>query len=271
MVKLYNKDCLEAMKEIEDKSIDLILCDLPYGTTNCAWDVIIPFNLLWEQYNRIIKDDGTIVLFGSEPFTSLIINSQLDKYKYSWVWVKNRATGHMLSKVKPMKKHEDICVFSKGTMDSRGKAENIVRYYPQGTIKASGGTCRVRRDNFATTVYGVRENCHNTVVEHTNYPDDILYFDIEMREHRYHPTQKPVSLLEYLIRTYTSEGDVVLDNCMGSGSTGVAAVNTNRQFIGIEMNEEYYSIASRRIDEAIGKPVETPNTAEEENAKASLW
>lgn len=267
MVKLYNADCLSAMKEIEDKSVDLILCDLPYGTTNCAWDVIIPFELLWEQYNRIIKDNGTIVLFGSEPFTSLIITSQLDKYKYSWVWVKNRATGHMLSKVKPMKRHEDICVFSKGTMDSRGKAENIVRYYPQGTIKASGGTYRIRKDNFAPTVFGERDNTHSTVVEQTNYPDDILNFDIEMRELRYHPTQKPVKLLEYLIKTYTTEGDVVLDNCMGSGSTGVACINTNREFIGIELDNKYFKIAEQRITTHTEPLVKDALTSD----KTELW
>ena len=267
MIELYNADCLEKMNHIADKSIDLILCDLPYGTTNCAWDIILPFDQLWKHYNRIIKDDGTIVLFGSEPFTSLIITSQLDKYKYSWVWIKNRATGHMLSKVKPMKKHEDICVFSKGTLDNRGKATNIVRYYPQGVINATNNIYRMRKDNFEDTVFGKRESYHNTPIEHTNYPDDLLHFDIEMREERFHPTQKPVQLLEYLIKTYTNEGDMVLDNCMGSGSTGVACKNTNRNFIGIEKDPKYFAIAEQRINNSIV----TQDNHTISNNKTELW
>lgn len=268
MIEIHNADCLEQMKYIEDKSIDLILCDLPYGTTNCAWDIIIPFDKLWEHYNRIIKDDGVIVLFGSEPFTSLVVTSQIDLYKYSWVWVKNRATGHMLSKVKPMKKHEDICVFSKGTLDNRGKAANIIRYYPQGTLSTSGDTYRVRKNNATDTVFGERMSYHSTPIERTNYPDDILYFDIEMRENRVHPTQKPVALLEYLIKTYTNENDVVLDNCMGSGSTGVACKNTNRKFIGIEKDPKYFAIAEQRLNDeiVIRNSEDTPK-----NDKTELW
>ena len=267
MVTLYNDDCLVAMQSIKDKSVDLILCDLPYGTTNCAWDIIIPFDKLWKQYNRILKDNGTVVLFGAEPFTSLVVTSQLDKYKYSWVWIKNRATGHMHSKVKPMKRHEDICVFSNGTLDNRGKASNIVRYNPQGILKTSGGTYRVRKDNFTDTVFGERENYHSTPVEYTNYPDDILNFDIEMREYRYHPTQKPVKLLEYLIKTYTDEGDLVLDNCMGAGSTGVACKNTDRNFIGIEKDTKYFRIAEQRINAPTEPLVKDALTSD----KAELW
>ena len=212
---------------------------------------MIPFDRLWEQYNRIIKDDGIICLFGCQPFTSIMIASNLDMFRYSWVWIKNRATGHMLSKVKPMKKHEDICIFSKSTMDNRGKANNIIRYYPQGLIDISNqNKYRVRNDNFDDTIYGDRDSTKETKIEYTNYPTDIIQFDIEMNEDRYHPTQKPQQLLEYLIKTYTIEGDLVMDNCMGGGSTGVACKRLNRNFIGIEKDTNYFYIAQERIDNA---------------------
>ena len=246
-IKLMQGDCLDKMNEIPDNSVNLILCDLPYGSTACSWDVVIPFDKLWEQYRRVIKRDGAIVLFGSQPFTSLLIASQIDLFKYSWVWVKNRATGHVHSKNKPMKKHEDICVFSFGSTVHKSQAKNRMKYNPQGLIKMTEGVVRKRNDKGDDTVLSYRESHHITKYEYKNYPDSILYYDIEMGKKRFHPTQKPVLLLEYLIKTYTDEGDVVLDNCMGSGSTGVACVNTNRNFIGIEKDYDYFCISEKRI------------------------
>lgn len=220
-------DCLERMKEIPDGSVDMILCDLPYGTTQNKWDSIIPFELLWVEYNRVCN--GSIVLTSSQPFTSSLIMSNAKMFKYSWVWEKSKATGHLNAKRMPMKLHEDVNVFYKST----------TTYNPQGIIPYGKVTKRGNNgDNFG-------KSGNENFQEFTNYPRSILRFPNDVRT--VHPTQKPVALMEYLMRTYTNEGDTVLDNTMGSGSTGVACKNTNRKFIGIEMDPTYYGIACGRI------------------------
>jgi len=230
-------DCLEVMPLLPDKSIDMILCDLPYGTTACKWDVIIPFEPLWEQYERVIKDNGAIVLMASQPFTTVLINSNLEAFRYCWVWNKKKAGNIFLAKKQPMKIHEDVVVFSK-------KPHN---YYPQ-MIKRD----KVKRSkNYGTgeAIGGTKEK-ENKVYTYTHkYPTSILEFSNAVQKGKVHPTQKPVALFEYLIRTYTQSGEIVLDNCIGSGTTAVAALNTGRFFIGIEKEEKYVEIARKRIDE----------------------
>jgi len=227
-------DCLELMKSIPDKSIDAIICDLPYGTTACKWDSVIPFEPLWEQYKRIIKDNGAIVLFGSQPFTSTLVMSNVKWFKYQWVWEKSRFANQMLAKVQPLKIHEDIVVF----------ANERAIYNPQGLIEINKVTKQGSKitDNNGG---GVRKTSY--LQTHTNYPRSILRFGSEGKT--VHPTQKPVDLLEYLVKTYTNQGDTVLDNCMGSGTTGVACKNLGRKFIGIEQDVNYFEIASKRIYE----------------------
>ena len=237
-VNLFCGDCLEVMNNIPDKSVDMILCDLPYGTTNCKWDIVIPFGPLWEQYNRIAKGNSAIVLFGSEPFASLLIESNIKKYRHDWVWKKNAGSNFGCVKFQPMREHEGIYVFSNGR----------TKYNPIMQERSEGGKKRVRtvvNYNTKTECYGegLRGEVQSKRPE-LRYPSSVQSFN---RERGLHPTQKPVALLEYLIRTYTNEGDVVLDNCMGSGSTGVACVNTKRKFIGIELDERYFEIAKERI------------------------
>lgn len=230
---IYNADCLEKMKDIPDGSIDMILCDLPYGTTHCKWDNVIPFEPLWKQYNRIIKDNGAIVLFGSEPFASKLRLSNLKNYKYDWVWNKKLAGNGLLAKKQPLKIHEVVCVF------------NSKIYYPQ----MMKGKSRKKMTKGLKDCELFKNN--SIVEEYTNnlyYPVSIQEFTLaNLRKDRLHPTQKPVALLEYLIKTYTNEGETVLDNCMGSGSTGVACLNTNRHFIGIELDKKYFEIAKDRL------------------------
>ena len=233
---LMNGDCLELMEEIPDRSIDMILCDLPYGTTACKWDVIIPFDLLWQQYNRIAKDNTAIVLFSAQPFTTKLIYSNLKRFKYCWYWKKNNATGGIFCKYQPMRCIEDICVFY----------DKMPTYNPQGLKKLDKIKVSQPSEN---SVYKKKKN--PSIQTHTGYPKHLLEFSNEaLNNKRLHPTQKPVKLLEYLIKTYTNEGDTVLDNCMGSGSTGVASVNTNRSFIGIEKDDDYFAIAKERIEQA---------------------
>ena len=234
MIDIKQGDCLELMKDIPDKSIDMILCDLPYGTTACKWDVVIPFEPLWEQYNRIIKDNGAILLFGSQPFTSTLNFSNITNYRYEWVWLKNNSTGFQLANKRPLKKHELISVFYK----------KQPTYNPQG-LKPYGKVNK--RGSMGDNLYEMGSNEY--VQQWTNYPTQILDFPHD--KNKLHPTQKPVALLEYLIKTYTEEGETVLDNCMGSGSTGVACINTNRNFIGYELDEKYFEIAEKRINECI--------------------
>ena len=226
-IELKQGDCLELMKDIPDGSVDLVLTDPPYGTTACKWDSVIPFEPMWEQLNRIIKPNGAICLFGSEPFSSALRMSNIKNFKYDWIWQKSNVMGFLNAKKRPLKETENISVF------------NSKVYYPQGLeINEKGENRRGKQ----TEALGKYEPINKS--EYKNYPRTILQFK---SERGCHPTQKPVPLLEYLIRTYTNEGETVLDFTMGSGSTGVACVNTNRNFIGIELDENYFKIAKERI------------------------
>lgn len=247
--KLYNGDCLEIMKDIEDKSVDMVLCDLPYGTTKCKWDTVIPFDKLWEQYNRIIKDNGAIVLFGSEPFSSYLRMSNIKNYKYDWVWHKNWASGHLNAKKMPMKNNELISVFYK-----KQPTYNFIkqpRVMKEQTKKRHSYGYKIgTTERINSTVYNEYKEMSRAIEIDTElaYPTTVQSFDVIHRSKMLHPTQKPIELLEYLIKTYTNESETVLDNTMGSGSTGVACLNTNRKFIGIELDEEYFKIAKERIE-----------------------
>ncbi len=228
-------DCLELMKDIPDKSIDMILCDLPYGTTACKWDSIIPFEPLWGQYERIIKDNGAIVLTASQPFTTVLINSNIKRFRYSWIWEKEQGVNFLMAKKQPLKVHEDICVFSKkqpvyNPQMTEGK--------PYISGKGDSGEVTGRVKKVQTKNNGTR------------YPRSVIQFK---RETGLHPTQKPVELFEYLIKTYTNEGETVLDNCMGSGTTAIACINTNRNFIGFELDKHYYDIAKERIQKTLAE------------------
>ena len=235
MIDIRQGDCLELIKEIPDKSVDMVLCDLPYGTTRNKWDSVIPLNKLWKQYERIIKDNGAIVLFSQMPFSAELVHSNLKLFKYEWIWQKDNGTGFLNAKKMPLKIHENILVFYK----------KLPLYNPQMRTGFKPYKCKQGRHS---TNYGAYEQGHITESNGERYPIDIIEFK---KDSGLHPTQKPVALLEYLIKTYTNEGDTVLDNCMGSGSTGVACINTNRNFIGYELNEKYFEIAEKRINEAM--------------------
>ena len=245
--KIYNEDCLIGMQKIKDKSIDMILCDLPYGTTACSWDSTIPLDKLWHEYKRIIKNSGAIVLFGSQPFTSQLVSSNYDWFKYSWVWKKNRATGHVHAKNKPMKIHEDICVFSSGTTVHASQSSTRMPYFPQGLIKLEKPSIRKRNDAGDNAVMSFRKSHKPTIQKYTNYPTSILEFDIEMNEKRVHETQKPLELCKYLIQTYSEKDELILDNCMGSGTTAIACIKTNRKFIGFENNNKNFTNSILRL------------------------
>lgn len=244
-ITLWNGDCLELMCNIPDKSVDMILCDLPYGTTDCKWDSVIPFKSLWGGYERIIKDDGAIVLFGSEPFSSALRMSNLSLYKYDWVWDKIQGANFLNIKYQPLKNVENIMVFSKGRI-TNGKRQPI-KYNPQGVQKINAIKINSSDYNGTFASSSIKKG-KEYVTTGTGYPKCILQFPKD--KCGVHPTQKPVALLEYLVRTYTDENDIVLDNCMGSGSTGIACINTNRNFIGIELDNTYFEIAKKRIEEA---------------------
>lgn len=234
-VDLRQGDCLELMKDLPDGSVDMILCDLPYGTTACAWDTVIPFDNLWAHYRRLCK--GAIVLTASQPFTTALIGSNLKDFRYSLVWEKTLATNFMLVKKQPAKKHEDIAVFYRSQPVYNPQMEEGKAY----SDRARKRTVGVHGD--AVTLKKPIENTG------TRYPSSVMKFS-NGNNSTVHPTQKPVALMEYLIRTYTHEGMTVLDNTMGSGTTGVACVNTDRNFIGMEMDEKYFAIAKNRIEEA---------------------
>lgn len=249
--RAYLGDCLELMKDIPTGSVDMILCDLPYGTTACKWDTVIPFEPLWEQYKRVVKPNGAIVLFGSQPFTSKLIMSNLAMFKYQWVWVKTKASGFVNAKLKPMPKHEDVLVFSEGT--TANKSLRQMPYNPQGLELLGKTVCGLKgasKDSDGNG-YGRPSMKKELFQEYTNYPTSVLHFSSKGRP--VHPTQKPVSLLEYLVKTYTNEGEVVLDNCAGSGSTGVACINTNRRYILMEKEEKYFDIINERIQNLIAE------------------
>lgn len=239
-IQLHNGDCLEVMKSIPDQSIDLILCDLPYGTTACAWDAVIPFDALWHEYRRVVR--GAIVLTAAQPFTTALIASNLADFRYCWYWNKSKVTGFANAKRQPLRCVEEVVVFYR----------QAPTYNPQG-LQAFGKTVNKGKSAGGGTVQGATvgngrgalRSGADYVQEFTNYPRQVLQIPSEGRT--IHPTQKPVALMEYLIRTYTNEGDVVMDNCMGSGTTGVACINTGRGFIGIERDPDYFKIAENRI------------------------
>lgn len=243
--KLLQGDCLELMRDVPDKSIDMILCDLPYGTTQCKWDSVIPFEPLWEQYSRIIKDNGAIVLFGSEPFSSYLRMSNIKNYKYDWFWRKPKGTGFLNAKKQPLRDIETISVFYK---------KQCV-YNPQFSIGqpyTSSKVGKIKDRKRGSTAYGdfVNDPKYINNNDGFRYPKQLIEFGIVERG-GVHPTQKPVELLEWLIKTYTNENETILDNCMGSGSTGVAALNINRKFIGMELDEKYFQIAENRIQDIV--------------------
>lgn len=243
---LLQGDCLDEMSKVLDSSVDLILVDLPYGTSACSWDVVIPMEKLWEQYLRVLKPSGTVVLFGSEPFSSLVRSSNLEMYKYDWKWVKPRGANFLNAKYQPMKNYEDIMVFSRCPA-SYSRFRDSMLYNPIMGVgepyKLMSGKQKLEKNNST-----VRSSIKSVVTDNKGlrYPKATLEFKSD--KDKLHPTQKPVDLLEYLIRTYTVEGMVVLDSCMGSGSTGVACKNLNRSFIGIELDVGYFDIAKQRIN-----------------------
>ena len=238
--KIHQGDCLELMKDIPDKSVDMILCDLPYGTTACKWDVIIPFDKLWEHYKRIIKDKGVIVLFGSQPFTSNLIMNNIKMFKYALVWNKNKCGSPGLAKFRFIKTHEDILIFSKGVETYNPQMEVGEPYYRKRSGKS-------RENNMG---YGFANSTKDIVNDGVRYPKSIINISRDFSaQQQIHPTQKPIPLFEYLIKTYTNEGDLVLDNCIGSGTTAIACINTKRNWIGIEKEKEYFEIAKKRIEE----------------------
>jgi len=231
MINLMLGDCLERMKEIPDGSIDMVMTDPPYGTTACKWDSVIPFLLMWEQLKRITKPNGAIVLTASQPFTSALIMSNVKMFKYCWAWKKNTATGHLNAKRQPMRAHEDLIVFCAASSAYNAQMTSGSPYKWDGKRTQNG-------------CYGSHEDDTKIVNNGSRYPTSVLEFSVERG---LHPTQKPVALMEYMIKTYTNECETVLDFTMGSGTTGVACVNLGRSFIGIEMDENYFNIASDRI------------------------
>lgn len=235
--KIYNMDCLEGMKMLGDKSVDMILCDLPYGTTQNKWDSIIPLDELWVQYERIIKDNGAIVLTAQTPFDKALGASNLKLLKYEWIWMKKQGTGHLNAKKSPMKNHENILVFYK----------KPPTYNPQ---MREGKPYICKRGKLNSSNYGKQSDGVITINDGNRYPVTVLEFNSDKG---LHPTQKPVALFEYLINTYTNAGGIVLDGCMGSGTTAVACINTNRNFIGFELDQKYCQVANTRITQALYK------------------
>ena len=233
--KIYCNDCLKVMKDIEDKSIDMILCDLPYGTIACSWDIIIPFKQLWEQYKRIIKDNGAIVLTASQPFTSALVMSNIKMFKYDLIWDKKLATGFLNANRMQLRSHEEILVFY--------NSQPI--YNPQKTIGEKNHS-RGKNKCKTNSLYGYHKIAEDNFTE-LKHPKSVLELQKEHPSKTLHPTQKPVALFEYLIKTYTDEKDLVLDNCAGSGTTGVACQNLNRKYILIEQDKEYCKIAEERL------------------------
>jgi len=242
-IELRNGNCLDIMPRIPDNYFDMIFCDLPYGTTTCKWDIIIPFEPLWKQYKRLIKPGGAIVLTASQPFTSILVSSNIENFKYEWIWKKNRGSNFALLKYQPFKEHESILVFSYGTHN----------YYPIKEERSESGKSRANYSfknagggestGFIIQDDGTRRNIEKDL----RAPSSVQKFNTEVG---LHPTQKPTKMLEYIIETYTKENEIVLDNCMGSGTTGVACKNLNRKFVGIEMDEKYFNIAKNRIENA---------------------
>ena len=245
---IYNEDCLKGMTRLPDNSVDLILTDLPYNLTASACDKnAIDLSAMWKQFKRILKPCSSAVLFANGSFTNKLITSNLDWFKYKWIWVKNTPTLFIHAKNAPMRKFEEILVFSDGVVNHARCTNRRMKYNPQGVV-----SCEIERDKrskaFGNIVGKRPSQVEQYTQKHTGYPSDVLYYDVPRSKARFHPTQKPTELLEYLIRTYTNEGEVVLDATMGSGSTGVAAMNTDRNFIGYEIDEKFFDIARNRIE-----------------------
>jgi DNA (cytosine-5-)-methyltransferase len=268
LIDLKQGNCLELMKEIPSKSIDLILCDLPYGTTKNKWDSVIDLELLWKQYNRIIKDNGVILLFAQTPFDKVLGVSNLKDLRYEIIWQKTAPTGFLNAKKMPMKAHENILVFYKKLPTYNPQ---MTKGHPRKVSSKSSRKKSVERHQEKSEVLASNYNSYGeSQVGYDSterYPLSVQIFAKDQQKENYHPTQKPVALLEWLIKTYTNEGNLVLDNCMGSGSTGVACVNTSRNFIGMELTEQYFEIAKERIEKAVR--VEDEQTAEEESGSYS--
>jgi len=241
MIEVYNEDCLDTFKKIKDNSIDCIICDLPYAVTTISWDSLIPFDKLWEQYNRIIKKNGNIVLFSSGLFTINLINSNIKNFKYKLIWKKNVPTGMAKSKYRPMKYYEEICIFNEGT----GTYNPIMKERVGKLKQCYNYDHYCGNSNHLSLMKKQSKRYDPNWVQ----PSDILEFNVvPNRNGKLHPTQKPIKLLEWLVKTYSNEGDLILDNCMGSGTTGVACKNLNRNFIGIELDTNYFNIAKNRIN-----------------------
>lgn len=241
---LFNENCLDVMSRLPDDSIDMVFCDLPYGTTQNEWDVVIPFDELWDAYNRIVKDNGAIILTAQPPFDKILACSNLKDFRYEWIWEKNKATGHLNAKKMPMKAHENVLVFYR----------KLPTYNPQMTDGHKPMNAVLPKDNIPEpekkrNYNHVEKRLGNSGGGTTRYPRDVLRFPVINNDDplKFHPTQKPVPMIEYFIRTYSNEGDIILDNCMGSGSTCIAAKNTNRNFVGIEASEEFYKLAQEWI------------------------
>jgi len=242
-IKLINGDCLLEMQEIPSKSIDMVLADPPYGTTACKWDSVLPLEFMWHELKRVTKDNGAIVMTASQPFTTTLIASNMKMFKYCWVWIKTRATGHLNAKKRPMKSTEDIVVFyaDKTTYNPQGLVYKSVKVMNSKSHSLRG------KDNKTSTVSGGIRHEEYTQ-EYTNYPRQHL--EVASESKPVHPTQKPLALMEYLIKTYTNEGETVLDFTMGRGTTGVAAKRLNMNFVGIEPDHHYFNIAKERISES---------------------
>lgn len=268
-VDLQQGDCLELMKDLPSKSIDLILCDLPYGTTRNKWDSVIDLELLWEQYNRIIKDRGAILLFAQTPFDKVLGVSNLKHLRYEIIWQKTAPTGFLNAKKMPMKAHENILVFYKKLPTYNPQ---MTQGHPRKVTSNSSRQKSVERQRIKAAVSATNYNSYGESLEGYDsterYPLSVQIFAKDQQKENYHPTQKPVSLLEWLIKTYTNEGDLVLDNCMGSGSTGVACVNLNRNFIGMELTEQYFEIAKERIEKVV-KAKDEQKTEKEDRTHSS--
>lgn len=243
-IQLLLGDCLERMAEIPDGSVDMVMCDLPYGTTACKWDSVIPFEPLWAAYRRVCKKNVAIVLTASQPFTSALVMSNVNMFKYCWTWEKGKVGGFTSAKLRPLKLFEDVCVFSEGT--TANCSQSNMPYYPQGLVRVDKVSSS--SNDKSKTGYARPSQTPKYIQEFSGYPKQLLKFTLDAD--RVHPTQKPVALMEYLIRTYSNEGDTILDNTMGSGTTGVACVNTSRHFIGIERDPDYFRIAETRITAA---------------------
>jgi site-specific DNA-methyltransferase (adenine-specific) len=244
-IELLHGDCLDIMPSLQAQTIDLILCDLPYGTTSCSWDSLINLERLWAEYRRLIKPYSPIVLTASQPFTTILIASNINWFKYEWVWVKNRPTNFAHAKNKPMKKHENVLIFSEGSTVHASQSATRMPYYPQGVRETNDNTDYLKKNTEKTDAFFADRPGHRSFKrDKTGYPHSVLEFATDQLG--LHPTAKPLALMEYLILTYTQPEEIVLDNCMGSGTTGLACINTKRNFIGIEKDTEYFQIASDR-------------------------